>query len=221
MKKYCDEIREQLGMENFFQTFPFKNYAPSLQKKLREEELIRKVLELSSPKLIIEVGSWKGDSASVMARFFKDNCIDGAIICVDTWLGGVEHINNDHTSWGIMNYLKFGYSTLYFHFLANMMHAGIHQYIIPFPNTSLNSSRYMVKKSILADMVYVDASHEEDDVYADLNSYWDLLKPGGLMLGDDWHVDWYGVICAVNRFSKEKCLVIQSCGEKWFLQKPL
>ena len=41
------------------------------------------------------------------------------------------------------------------------------------------------------------------------------------MCGDDWCTSWHGVICAVNRFSREKQLNLQIGGNTWVMQKTL
>jgi len=78
----------------------------------------------------------------------------------------------------------------------------------------------LAQYQLQADMVYLDGSHDEEDVYQDLAHYWKVLRPGGLCFGDDWEAFWYGVICGVNRFVKENELNLQVAGTKWFLRKP-
>jgi predicted O-methyltransferase YrrM len=40
------------------------------------------------------------------------------------------------------------------------------------------------------DFIYIDGSHETKDVLVDAILAWDLLKPGGLIIFDDYN--WYG-----------------------------
>lgn len=35
------------------------------------------------------------------------------------------------------------------------------------------------------DFVYIDGSHEKEDIVGDINRAWDLVKPGGIIAGDD------------------------------------
>jgi Methyltransferase domain len=42
----------------------------------------------------------------------------------------------------------------------------------------------LLAKKLLTDAIYIDASHDYDHVLADLNAYWDVLKPGGISFGD-------------------------------------
>ena len=36
------------------------------------------------------------------------------------------------------------------------------------------------------DVVHLDAAHEYENVLADIRKYWKLLRPGGILLGDDY-----------------------------------
>lgn len=71
--------------------------------------IFAEVINLISPRLILEVGSWKGASVIHMANLLKAQNIDGAIICIDTWLGGLDNISNDEVS-GISKYPKHDYN---------------------------------------------------------------------------------------------------------------
>ena len=53
-------------------------------------------------------------------------------------------------------------------------------------------------KGVLADAIYIDASHEYLDCKTDMEAYWELLRDGGIMFGDDY--DWPGVKRAVDEF---------------------
>src|SRR4030042_6630537 len=108
---------------------------------------------------------------------------------------------------------------LYFQFLANVMLQGVQDYIVPFPNTSLIAARWFLREGIQADLVNVDGSHDEADVYQDLLYYWRILKPGGVIIGDDYHSDWMGVVEAVNRFAQVNSIKLITSGVRWMLQK--
>lgn len=75
----------------------------------------------------------------------------------------------------------------------------------------------MRTNGVAADFIYLDASHEEEDVYEDIQNYWEVLAPGGILLGDDW--TWDGVRLAAQRFAKEQHLSIHLLEEKWYLYK--
>ena len=141
------------------------------------------------------------------------------IVCIDTWLGALEFWT-DHTDPERYQSLKLrhGYPTVYYQFLANVCHRGFQNRIIPFPQTASTAALWFRQAGIAADMVYVDASHEEEDVFQDLCNYWEVVKAGGLLFGDDY--SWDGVRLAVQRFAKEENRPVEFCADKWIIRKP-
>lgn len=182
--------------------------------------IFQTLIDALKPQFIVEVGSWKGSSAIRMAGLLRERGIDGAVLCVDTWLGGLDHILEPMSpEWDIGRYRRHGYPMLYYQFLANVMHAGLNDYIVPFPNTSAIAARWLGKIGLQADLIYIDASHDGDDVYRDITDYWPLLRVGGVMLGDDWSPYWQGLCDAVTRFSRERGLELHTEGVNWMLVK--
>ena len=143
----------------------------------------------------------------------------GLILCIDTWLGAIEFWTNqaDPERYQALD-CRHGYPQVYYHFLANVCHAGHQDRIVPFPIHSASGALWLLQHGLAADMIYIDASHEEDDVYQDLLDYYALVRPGGILFGDDW--DWPGVQAAVLRFARENRLRIEPCHDKWVVQKP-
>lgn len=60
--------------------------------------------------------------------------------------------------------------------------------------------------SMPLDFVYIDASHQHEETLAQLNAAARLIRPGGIIMGDDFVPDKthanYGVFLAVNEFIK-------------------
>jgi hypothetical protein len=171
------------------------------------------------PTHIIEVGTWKGQSAITMAKALRDQKISGRITCVDTWLGALEfwHDLKDTPDRNLL--LKNGYPQIYYQFLSNVVREGLQNYILPFPNTSFIASKYFKANQITAQLIYVDASHETEDVLSDCNNYWDILEPGGILFGDDW--TWHSVRTAAEDFARMKQLPIRLVeGVHWVIEKP-
>ncbi len=180
---------------------------------------IRQILE-KEPKdqqlLIVEVGTWVGKSAIAAADIIRDLGRSDVIICIDTWLGSPEHFNALHRSNG------FPYG-LYQNFLQNIVNYNHQSRIIPIPLPSSQAvdvlHKFVSKK---ADVVYIDAAHEFLPVINDINAYWSILKPGGIMLGDDYRKEWHGVIDAVNYFAADNGNIeIKVNDVVWELQKPI
>lgn len=176
------------------------------------------ILELK-PKNIVEVGTWKGQSAITMGKILKSNSIDSKIFCVDTWLGALEFISTlkDTPERNLM--LKNGYPQIYYQFLSNVVHNKLENYIIPIPNTSIIGCKYLNWINVKPELIYIDASHEEFDVYFDLVNYYDLLCSGGVIFGDDFN-SWEGVRRAVVKFCSERSLRYDIYENNfWIIQK--
>ena len=146
-------------------------------------EVFKHVIDKLKPKRVIEVGSWYGKSAIHMAELMREYTDDFEIVCVDTWLGSMEHWINDGA---FHDGLKNGKADFYQQFLSNVVHKNLQNYITPFPIDSMNAAEFFKEKQITADLVYIDAGHEYFSVKCDLYSYSTIVRPGGMLLGDDW-----------------------------------
>lgn len=80
------------------------------------------------------------------------------------------------------------------------------------------------------EVVYLDAMHAYDDVLADARAWWPLVKPGGMLLGDDyygpvgaepknWRRTTTGVSDAVDAFAAEVGLPLVGLHRSWYVQK--
>lgn len=219
MGQLAEDILMRLPGGTPYAGFPYQSYELDLQGN-PAPAVLRPLITSLHPQVIVEVGSWKGDSALHMGELVHELSLDAAVVCVDTWLGSLEHLTGAVQGWDLRPYLRHGYPTLYYQFLANVMHRRCEDVIIPLANTSGNAARWLIRQQITADLIYVDGSHEEDDVYRDVCEFWRLLRPGGAMAGDDWHAYWPGVICGVSRFAREQDLSVQTREQQWVLEKP-
>jgi SAM-dependent methyltransferase len=179
------EIRKLIHREND----PYANLGSEfreldLQGWGSNSEIFKKYFDIVNPKLVIEVGSWKGASAIHMAKTLREKYDDFEIVCVDTWLGSVEHWEG---TGDFIDRQQHGRATIYYQFLSNVIHEGLTDYITPFPIDSLNAAEFFKRKNIKPDIVYIDAGHEYTSVKCDLYEYSQVLREGGYMIGDDWH----------------------------------
>lgn len=148
------------------------------------------------PQTIVEVGTWLGASAIHMAKQCADIGIKPSIYCVDTWLGAAEFWTTHAATEERNLRLKNGYPQVYFDFLANVVRHNLTGSITPVPNTSLIGCQILKHKGVVADLIYIDGSHDTEDVRSDIQAYRELLRPGGIMFGDDF--DWPSVRVAVS-----------------------
>jgi len=167
---------------------PYKDLNPmpaDFQGWASDRPVFREVLTELKPKFIVEVGTWKGSSAFHMADILLEiGHRDFEIVCVDTWLGSVEHWTQLYGP--IHPILKNGRPQLYEQFLSNVMHKGYQDWITPFPIDSHNAAYTMLQMNFYPDVIYVDAGHEYYSVKHDLFLYGEVLRQGGRLIGDDF-----------------------------------
>ena len=105
----------------------------------------------------------------------------------------------------------------------NVLAHEVSEKIFPLPMTSTAAARVLNRLGIVADLIYIDAGHEEEEVSADVNLYYELLRPGGILFGDDYHTAWPGIMSAVDAFAAKRHLNVTLSGvknSKWVLRKP-
>jgi hypothetical protein len=172
----------------------------------------------SPPLIIVEVGTWKGKSACMMASHLKSRLKKASIVCIDTWLGAPEFWTwgLDDPSRGISLDKRMGYPRVYETFIHNVKTLGHDDMIVPLPLSSIQAARVLKHHNVVPDIVYIDAAHEEDAVYADLEAFFPLGT--GVMFGDDY-VAWPGVRRAVDDFVKKHDLALSVSGEVWCVTK--
>lgn len=150
-----------------------------------DSPVFENIIKELKPKLIIEVGSWKGRSAIRMAQLALRHNPDIEIVCIDTWLGSYEHwvgIDENLERDRFQN----GRPDIYQKFLSNVVHNKMQDYITPFPIDSINGAMTLEKLGVQADLIYVDAGHEYLSVKTDLYLVSKIVRPGGCILGDDF-----------------------------------
>lgn len=191
------EILPALHALNPYAGFNAHDYPLDLQGWNGDAPIFDLLIGQIRPQLIIEVGSWKGQSAITMGRSLLRHGLRASILCIDTWLGAIEFWTDQHDPTRYISLRhKHGYPTVYYQFLANVVHCGLQDVIIPFPQTSAIAARWLAQQGIRAEMIYIDGSHDEPDVRADLDNYWPLLADGGYLFGDD--INWPSVRLALD-----------------------
>lgn len=166
------------------------------------------------PALVIEVGTWKGASLLHMRSLSPKT----QFIAVDTWLGSALDLWLEHRE-ALM--LVGGYPTFWRQFIYNLLAHGAEHDVYPLPMTSTAAARVLAHLEIVADAIYIDCGHDEEEVAVDLRRYWRLLRPGGVMFGDDYNERWRGVVRAVDAFASQERVPVAIRDEMWRLGKPI
>lgn len=126
----------------------------------------------------VEVGSWKGKSASLMGVEIINSGKKIKFDCVDTWNGSEEHL--DPNNWAFEPNLSKP-DWLYNLFLENTK--PIKEYINPIRLPSLDACKLYEDKSL--DFVFIDAAHDYENVCKDIDAWLPKIKKGGILAGDD------------------------------------
>jgi SAM-dependent methyltransferase len=204
---------------NPYEGFDASGYVLDVTGWQSHHPLFEAIINQIKPRLILEVGTWKGASAIHMARLARKQDPAAQVLCVDTWLGSHRVLWMNPELRKQLN-LKHGYPQQYFQFLANVLLTDLQDAIFPLPMTSYSATNMIANAGLEFDLVYIDAHHDEDEVAGDLRRCYPLLRPGGIMFGDDYSGVEPGVIKAVNRFAAEGGLYLSTAQEKWAVRKP-
>ena len=192
-----------------FDKLDITNYKPDIHGWMdtKFSDIISKIVNgrnRNDKLTVIEVGSWKGKSCVTIAETLKGMGFTNiTIIAIDTWLGAPEF-----WTWGINDPTRGeslqknnGYPNVFYTFTKNIKYLKHHDIVAPFPISSAQAVEVLKYYNILADIIYVDASHEYEPVKQDISLYWQLLNTGGVMIGDDYQKGWPGVMKAVDELS--------------------
>lgn len=101
---------------------------------------ISELVKRKNMRIVIEVGSWMGQSTLAIAKLLPEN---GLVCAVDTWEGSP---NETHHAPKIL-------ATLYDQFLSNIIHEQLTHKIIPVRMDSLQAAKIL---TVQPDMIYME-----------------------------------------------------------------
>lgn len=210
-------VRKQIFGFDPFEDFDPDWAEPDLQGWGHEHGIFSACIKKLKPKLIVEVGTWKGASAIRMGQICRELGHDAEIVCVDTWLGDASVYIHTGTESQKMRFdsMRFanGYPMLYYTFLRNVVDAGLQDVITPFAQTSENAAKVLRHYRLKADLVYVDAVPEKEPVFRDLMFYWPLLRKRGHLIGNNFKND--KVRADVEKFAARMEVTPEDLGGKY------
>ena len=162
--------------------------------------LYKKMVErFDSGSHFVEVGAFLGKSAVFMGVEIINSGKNIKFDCVDHWQGSEEHNDNENVN----------IETLYEDFLKNI--EPVKKVISPIRMNSIEASKLYKPNSI--DFIFIDASHDEGSVKADLTYWMPRLKDNGVIAGDD--INNAGVASAITWFFDTSKLEI--LGRQWMV----
>lgn len=160
-------------------------------------EGLKRLIEDNGVRTVVELGSWLGQSTLYMASLLPEG---GKVYAIDHWIdsGDLEK------------------PCVYKQFLSNVIRAQLTERVVPIRTTTTEAAQDW---EIEVDLIYVDASHEEKDVYQDISVWYPIAKRcGAVLCGDDylWRPEeGYPVQKALKRFCEKMGLTHRNSGVFW------
>lgn len=215
---HLSNLFSEIGIDRDYRDMDFDGLVFDAQGWGDDHRILTTSVQDLKPSLVIEVGSWKGASVLRMFEAARRIGLSTNFICVDTWLGSHVDLWRGEEHRKSLN-LRHGYPTMFRQFIFNMIERGAISSIYPLPMTTTAAAAVIHSMGLKADLIYIDAGHDELDVASDIYRYYPLLRSGGMMVGDDYSKNWPGVVTAVNKFVAENGIVLRTEAEKWWLIK--
>ncbi len=151
----------------------------------------------------IEVGVWFGHGVAFMSHLSKESKKKLNVYAVDTFKGSNEPTHK--------KVVESHGGNIYFQFDDYMKQTGSD--VVALIGESMQMSEHFEDNSI--DFIYLDASHDYENVCKDIISWMPKVKEGGVLAGHDYN-SWGGVTQAVNELLPGK----QTEKNVWWFNKP-
>lgn len=181
-----------------------------------QHRAMTQLVEELRPKVVVDVRVFKGQSSIFLAKKLKENGVDGFVVAVDTFLGTPEQWKTAEGAPALP--FAHGRPMLYEQFLTNLIAEGVKETVIPLAQSPIDATRHLRRSGLRPNLVHLDAAKDYATVLAELEAYWDVLRPGGALIGDDFA--WKHVQAAVETFAERQGLDFTTDGPKWIFRKP-
>ena len=162
------------------------------------------VEKFPSGSKFVEVGSWKGKSSAYMAVEIANSGKEIDFYCVDIWEESIDYKGME------------GVSRLYDIFLSNMK--PVESYYTSLKMKSLDAVSRFEDHSL--DFVFIDASHEYEDVKSDIIAWLPKIKPGGILAGHDYYIGDFDYHPGVKKAVNEEFSEFEAKYNCWIFQVP-
>lgn len=206
------------------------SYSSTLKYVPTRYELPHVLNERGLTGTAVEVGVFAGNFSDHILTYWKGN----KLFSVDTW---DEHLNDCVGDY----FERFGLPKgmaheillqITMHQLAKPAYMGRSEIIRLESTAAANYLRMHRRNDLLLDCVYLDADHGYKPVLNDCNAWWPLIRPGGILCGDDYgyYPNVIEVKPAVDYFADKHNLEVfvtqfdaspqRPSGNSWMILKP-
>ena len=162
---------------------------------IEEMRTLKQYIINRKPKVVVEFGVYVGTTSIWLAHLFDKlsetipELSSSFIIAVDSWLLDLKFAwKHKHSTYFDSSITVAGHDFMYFVFLANVLFHNVTHRIIPMQSSTSNSFVSMIAHNIRPDIIYLDASHANPDVFIDLEGTWTILNNDGLLICDDYNI---------------------------------
>src|SRR5262245_4281382 len=165
-------------------------------------EVVRRLARgAQQPLRLMEIGSWAGGSAITFGMALRDFAPPGSsLLCVDPWVPYVftrGHAGRQRTMTEAL-----GSGAILRLFEHNLRAAGIDDLAIVLKAKSADAWPLLRPDSF--DLLFVDGDHRFDFVVTDLRLARTLVRPGGILCGDDLEKQFFEVDTAACRANRDE-----------------
>jgi predicted O-methyltransferase YrrM len=140
------------------------------------DKYLNELKNKSRQNTILEIGSYKGKSTCWMLENLASNP-KSVIYALDTWEGSPEYAAD------------LSFKTVEKEFDENTKQTKRTNQLIKMKMKSSEGLNILIEKEARFDFIYIDASHEARDVIVDAVLSWQILKPCGIIIFDDYEWD--------------------------------
>lgn len=158
-------------------------------------------------KVVVELGSWLGSST----RFILQHAINAKVIAIDHWSDNIKDYGNGGATDASSDPGIEKIGTLWETFLVNCWDYKDRLY--PVRAYTQDGLKKLKDYDIVADVVYIDASHSYEDVLADITLSRELW-PNAQIVGDDY--TWESVRRAVHEYADKNGLKVVAEENCWY-----
>jgi GT2 family glycosyltransferase/predicted O-methyltransferase YrrM len=130
--------------------------------------------------VVIEIGSWHGKSSRAIADNLPP---DGKLYCIDTWAGSKVEQDTNHASARWMDG-----DHAFDEFSRNLWDHIESGKVVPLRMHGRNAAKILKDKGVKADLIFIDAGHQFEEVVEDIQNYLPLRKEGGTISGHDYRM---------------------------------
>jgi hypothetical protein len=146
----------------------------------------------------VELGSWFGKSTNYMATKIKESGKDIKFTTIDTFKGTLDEDLHNTIVNGSFN------GDILYEFIDNTIISDNYGSFEIIKDTSHNAANQFRNNTI--DYIMLDGGHSYDDVNEDIKLWYNKVKPGGWISGDDYGGSFFpGVTRAVDEFFYNQC----------------